>query len=104
MKLVTIDDPLDTNSFNVAAWLQRHSHARVSELLDNLLVHIRSEPSQRILVGIGYCFGGKHAFQLAKKGLKAAVAFHPVRRCMAKKNQLRYSTQTDSMVNVAELR
>lgn len=106
MKLVTIGDPLDTtgNSFNVAAWLQRHNHARVSKLLDKLLVHIRSEPVQGILVGIGYCFGGKHAFQLAKKGLKVAVAFHPVRHDTAKKNQLRYGMQTDSLVNVVELR
>ena len=30
-----------------------------------------------LLVGVGYCFGGKHVLRLAKSALTAAAAFHP---------------------------
>ncbi|KAJ4152120.1 hypothetical protein NW765_017629 [Fusarium oxysporum] len=61
----------------IEEWRTRHPHDRVEELLDGLVASIRSaEPTIQILA-VGYCFGGKHAFRMAKKHVTAAASFHP---------------------------
>ncbi|KAL3479230.1 hypothetical protein BJX99DRAFT_255756 [Aspergillus californicus] len=91
-KLLALDMPV---------WLQRHNPARVSSLLNDLLAHLprapeaqpeaeykaqeplHPQPSNQIpestpIVGVGYCFGGKHVLRLAKaSAIRAAAAFHP---------------------------
>ena len=62
---------------NLGAWLQRHNHQRVSELLNGLTTELQARYSDVPIFGVGYCFGGKHVLKLAKTVLKAAAAFHP---------------------------
>lgn len=59
------------------AWLQRHNHERVSTLLKELIAELSQLYPDATLVGVGYCFGGKHVLRLAKTSLQVAVAFHP---------------------------
>ncbi|KIW12696.1 hypothetical protein PV08_09974 [Exophiala spinifera] len=59
------------------AWLQRHNHARVSSLLEDLVEGLQKRSEAGVIVGVGYCFGGKHVLRLAKSSLQAAAAFHP---------------------------
>ncbi|KIW69226.1 hypothetical protein PV04_05114 [Phialophora macrospora] len=58
------------------AWLRRHDHDRVSRLLEGVMTKISRDSA--IVVGVGYCFGGKHVLRLGKSARLAAVAsFHP---------------------------
>ncbi|KAK5311794.1 hypothetical protein LTR93_011592 [Exophiala xenobiotica] len=60
------------------AWLQKHSHDRVEMLLRKVVADLKSSNAAvGGLLGVGYCFGGKHALRLAKENLDAAAAFHP---------------------------
>ncbi|KIW24045.1 uncharacterized protein PV07_09784 [Cladophialophora immunda] len=60
-----------------SSWLQRHDHAKVSALLNNLASHIKGHYPNATVVGVGYCFGGKHVLRLSKDMLAAAACFHP---------------------------
>ncbi|KAM0420301.1 hypothetical protein ACHAPT_011962 [Fusarium lateritium] len=64
-------------NFDVPSWLQRHPHEQVEELLRGLVDQLQSDHPNQPLFAVGYCFGGKHAFRLAKWAVKAAAAFHP---------------------------
>ncbi|OAP56478.1 hypothetical protein AYL99_09657 [Fonsecaea erecta] len=59
------------------AWLRRHNHTKVSSLLEGLTSRISSQHPDTAIVGVGYCFGGKHVLRLSKNVLKAAACFHP---------------------------
>jgi hypothetical protein len=65
-------------SVNIEQWLTKHPHDRVDELLRGLVIAIRSDNPDAEFLGLGYCFGGKHVFRMAKQYLKAAASFHPV--------------------------
>ena len=45
--------------------------------MNDLVVDISKQYGIPLLVGVGYCFGGKHVLRLAKSALRAAAAFHP---------------------------
>ncbi|KAK5047059.1 hypothetical protein LTR84_007001 [Exophiala bonariae] len=62
---------------NIEQWLTKHPHDRVSELLRDLVIEIRSDNPDAEFLGVGYCFGGKHVFRMAKQYLKVAASFHP---------------------------
>jgi len=63
---------------NLQAWLEKHSHDRVEDLLHELVEDLQVMSPVAEIYGAGYCFGGKHVLRLAKTCLQAAVAFHPV--------------------------
>jgi dienelactone hydrolase len=48
-----------------------------------MLHAIRAKNPTATIVGVGYCFGGKHVLLLAKWALQAAVTLHPVGRALA---------------------
>jgi hypothetical protein len=71
------EDKEKLRDLDFGAWQIRHSHARVSEILQHLVIELQGRYPNIPIVGAGYCFGGKHVLRLAKTSLKAAAAFHP---------------------------
>ncbi|KIW90068.1 uncharacterized protein Z519_09499 [Cladophialophora bantiana CBS 173.52] len=71
------EDKQKLRDLDFPAWLQRHNHPRVSSLLNDLIAGLSEQAKNTTIVGVGYCFGGKHVLRLAKSSLKAAAAFHP---------------------------
>jgi dienelactone hydrolase len=71
------EDKQKLRDLDFPGWLQRHNHPRVSSLLIELLAELSKRPENTTIMGIGYCFGGKHILRLAKASLTAAAAFHP---------------------------
>lgn len=64
-------------NFDIDAWQMKHGHEHVSSLLEELIAELGRQYGNASLVGVGYCFGGKHVLRLAKHALKAAASFHP---------------------------
>ncbi|KEF51200.1 uncharacterized protein A1O9_12703 [Exophiala aquamarina CBS 119918] len=62
---------------NIEVWLTRHPHERIEELLRGFVVAVYQIAPNTTFLGIGYCFGGKYVFTMAKEVFKAAAAFHP---------------------------
>lgn len=71
-------DKARMKALDIGDWTKRHPHDHIQKLLASLIASLREETPGLSLLGIGYCFGGKHVFRLAKRELKVAIAFHPV--------------------------
>ena len=77
----TDEEKMKVKRLDLGEWLKKHPHDHIQELLTAVITSLREESPSLPLLGVGFCFGGKHVFMLAKWALKAVVAFHPVRYC-----------------------
>lgn len=69
----------EPSALDLGKWLLKHPHDRVEKFLDGIVSAIQSTTQGIQIFVVGYCFGGKHAFLMAKANLvTAAAAFHPV--------------------------
>jgi dienelactone hydrolase len=75
------EEKAKVKALDINEWTKKHPQDRIQTLLGSVITSLREESPALPLFGVGYCFGGKYAFILAKGALKAAVAFHPVRFC-----------------------
>lgn len=70
-------DALSGGNFDLMAWLGKHGAETVNPALNAAIDHVKNEGVKSI-GAIGYCFGGRYAFNLAfDKKIQVAAVAHP---------------------------
>lgn len=70
---------LDLPTFNMGAFLAKHTPERQDPIIAKAVAFARSQPGITKVAVAGYCWGGKYAFRFlaAGKGVDSAFSAHP---------------------------